>query len=414
MSEFFETAQSIGARLCRDAIWSGSRCNWIGASMEGIGQWTVVQKSFGPDLYAGTSGIGVLLAELAARNHERIFRKTAEGAAAQALSRAEDVPPAFRVGFYSGHTGIAYALIRIGERLGQAIWIEKGLHLMEQLCALDLNEQGLDVVSGVAGAIPALLLIDRKFRRQSLLDLALRCAGRLESAAHRSDDGWSWKTIDIPGQEQRDLTGFSHGAAGIGWALLELSRVSGEPRYRDMAQQAFRYERRWFNQEQENWPDFRAGMMPGHAPNEPSYSVAWCHGAPGIGLSRLRAYEITSDAACEQEARAALRTTMRYMQVPQTAHAGYSLCHGSAGNAEFLVEASRVFQDAAYREAAVQIARQGIAWFESARGPWPCGVLGGGETPNLLLGTAGIGMFYLRLAEGERVPSVLMVGPQQA
>src|SRR5690349_21823504 len=187
MSEFLETAQSIGARLCRDAIWAGHRCNWIGASMEGIGQWTVVQKSFGPDLYSGTSGIGVLLAELAARNQERIFRKTAEGAAAQALSRVQDVAPGLRVGFYSGHTGIAYALIRIGERLGQPALIEQGLELMEQLCALDVNEQGLDVVSGVAGGIPALLLMQQKFKKQSLLDFALRCADRLERAANRSD-----------------------------------------------------------------------------------------------------------------------------------------------------------------------------------------------------------------------------------
>ena len=94
MSEFFQTAQAIGARLCRDALWSGTRCNWIGASMESIGGWTVVQKSFGPDLYSGTSGIGILLAELAALNLERVFRRTAEGAAAQAISHLEDIPRA--------------------------------------------------------------------------------------------------------------------------------------------------------------------------------------------------------------------------------------------------------------------------------------------------------------------------------
>jgi lantibiotic modifying enzyme len=26
-----------------------------------------------------------------------------------------------------------------------------------------------------------------------------------------------------------------------------------------------------------------------------SYATAWCHGAPEIGLSRLRSYEITGD-----------------------------------------------------------------------------------------------------------------------
>lgn len=407
MSEFYETAQSIGARLCRDAIWSGQRCNWVGASMEGLSTWTVVQKSFGPDLYSGTSGIAVLLAELAALNGERIFRRTALAAAAQAISRLDDLPPQARLGFYSGQSGIAYALLRTGTRLGDEALVEKGLSIFEQLSTLDPAEQGLDVVSGVAGVIPPLLAIHNRFNRPNLLELAQRCATHLEQTANRTADGWSWKTIDIPGQPQRDLTGFSHGTAGIAWAMLELHRATGEPRYRTAAEQAFRYERRWFDSAQENWPDFRGGLQAEGL----SFSVAWCHGAPGIGLSRLRAFELTGDPECAKEAGAAVRTTTRYLQLPTTPQAGYSLCHGCAGNAEFLLEASRVLNQPEPLAAAEHAARQGVAWFEANRGAWPCGVMGGGETPNLLLGTAGIGMFYLRLAQPQRIPSVLMVGP---
>jgi lantibiotic modifying enzyme len=36
-------------------------------------------------------------------------------------------------------------------------------------------------------------------------------------------------------------------------------------------------------------------------------------------------------------------------------------------------------------------------------------VLGGGESPNLLLGLAGIGYFYLRLHNAAEFPSVLIV-----
>jgi lantibiotic biosynthesis protein len=412
MTEFFETAQAIGARLCRDAIWSNGRCNWIGASMESVAGWTVVQKSFGPDLYSGTSGIGILLAELAALNNERLFRKVAEGAACQALSRAADIPLSLRGGFYAGHAGIAYALVRMGERLGNEALIERGSALMDSLTSLDLDEQGIDVVSGVAGLIPALLLMHGKFKRQSLLDLAVRCGEKLEKTAHRSGDGWSWKTIETPGEEQRDLTGFSHGTAGIGWALLELSQTSGEKRYRQAAEEAFRYERHWFNAEQGNWPDFRKGMgTPVEADAGPTYTVAWCHGAPGVGLSRLRAFEITDDKTYSHEANIAAQTTVRYLGVPQVAQAGFSLCHGCAGNADFLLEAARVLNNASYRSAAEQTARQGIAWFEAKRETWPCGVLGGAETPNLLLGTAGIALFYLRLEPAAPVAPVLMVGP---
>src|SRR6266571_3023051 len=100
---FLKAAESIGVRLCRDAIWDGLRCNWLGDSMEFTSQaWTVVHRSFGPDLYSGTSGIALFLARLHQATTEPIFRITAEGAIRQALSRLGQVSPAARIGFYSG------------------------------------------------------------------------------------------------------------------------------------------------------------------------------------------------------------------------------------------------------------------------------------------------------------------------
>ncbi|HEX3581828.1 MAG TPA: hypothetical protein VH087_08695, partial [Thermoanaerobaculia bacterium] len=62
---FLDIAWSIGMRLCRDAIWDGDRCNWLGDSMEAhAGEWKVAHKSFGADLYSGTSGIALFLARL--------------------------------------------------------------------------------------------------------------------------------------------------------------------------------------------------------------------------------------------------------------------------------------------------------------------------------------------------------------
>ncbi len=368
-----------------------------------------MQKSFGPDLYSGTSGIGILLAELSALNQERVFRRTAEGAAAQAISRLEDIPPTMRLGFYSGHTGIAYALVRIGECLGNSALTERGLGIFDSLTQLDVNEQGIDVISGVAGAIPSLLLMHQKFQRHSLLDLAMRCAARLEQTAQRSESGWSWRTIESATPQQRNLTGFSHGTAGIAWAMFELAEMSGEPRFRNTANQALSYERCHFVKEQGNWPDFRESDTP-RPSAEPNCGVAWCHGAPGIGLSRLRVFELTKDQIAAREAEIAGTTTMRYLAMSQTSQAGFSLCHGCAGNADFLLEAARVLKNGAFRTAAEEIGHQGIASYEQSRTPWPCGVLGGGETPNLLLGTAGIGLFYLRL-DRPHVAPVLMVGP---
>jgi lantibiotic modifying enzyme len=80
--------------------------------------------------------------------------------------------------------------------------------------------------------------------------------------------------------------------------------------------------------------------------------TAWCHGAPGIALSRLRAYEILKDNAYEAEALVAVETTRHAVESRRlSANANYSLCHGLAGNAEVLRFGSGVLGPvASYRE----------------------------------------------------------------
>jgi lantibiotic modifying enzyme len=211
------------------------------------------------------------------------------------------------------------------------------------------------------------------------------------------------------------LTGFSHGTAGIAWALLELFLGTGKVEYRTAALHAFAYERIEFSRQHANWPDFRTmneRTPPGTG--EPSYSVAWCHGAPGIGLSRLRAYAILKDKNCLAETEVALATTRQLLSTVSLANQNFSLCHGAGGNAELPLDAGEALDRQSLKAAAEEVGWYGIETYLKARRSWPCGVVPGGETPNLMLGLAGIGHFYLRLYDSARVPSVLIVGPRPA
>ncbi len=89
----------------------------------------------------------------------------------------------------------------------------------------------------------------------------------------------------------------------------------------------------------------------------------------------------------------------------------FSLCHGNFGNAELLIQASDEFADDGYLKPVMELAEGAREKYLVGRNPWPCGVLNGGEAPNLMLGLAGIGYFYLRLYDRKKVPSVLIVGP---
>src|SRR5262245_24010998 len=344
---FLRGADRIAAKLCREALWAGARCNWLGDSMEVVNRaWQVAHRTFGPDLYSGTSGIALFLIRLFHLTGEKLFRVTGEGALQHALSKLDFFGPTARIGFYSGLTGIAYVLLEAGETFDNQKFTERALQITEELLKDDLSQQGLDVLSGCAGAIPVLLNIHRRYERDHLIELADRCGQRLLDTARKADYGWSWNTLNTPDElKQNDLTGFSHGAAGIAWALLELHHKTGEAKYREAGEEAFRYEQHWFSAEHANWPDFRSADGSGSAAdNAPGFMIAWCHGAAGIGLSRVRAYELSGNSARREEAEIAVKTTSSTL-----AQNNFSLCHGIGGNADLLIYAGNVFDNADYQ-----------------------------------------------------------------
>lgn len=408
MSEarFLEVADSIGARLCRDAIWAGGRCNWLGDAMEfAEGRWQVVHRSFGPDLYGGTAGIALFLGRLYSLTKEKIFKKAVEGAVRCALSQMHMLDPSASFGFYSGTTGVSYALAELAILLERDDLAQQSVQLLQSVPRQNIAMQTWDVISGSAGIIPVLLRFHAQGPQDFLLDLALQHGEMLLQGANRNGEGWSWKTMPAA----RDLTGFSHGTAGIAWALLELHGGSREQRFLDAALAALRYERHWYDVAQENWPDFRAEGQPGTQ----VCAVAWCHGAPGIGLSRIRAHQLLQDKESVLEAASAVRTTRRSLSA--VLHSGQGsnccLCHGDMGNAELLLFAGDVLGDSDSLKVVSQLAEQAIQKHHVGHNPWPCGVLNGGENPGLMLGLAGIGYFFLRLHDRKKVPSVMMVGP---
>ena len=71
--------------------------------------------------------------------------------------------------------------------------------------------------------------------------------------------------------------------------------------------------------------------------------VAWCHGAPGIGLGLLGALEQLDDAQIREEIDIALNTTIQYSFA-----SNHSLCHGALGNIELLLTATRLLNRPAY------------------------------------------------------------------
>jgi lantibiotic modifying enzyme len=231
----------------------------------------------------------------------------------------------------------------------------------------------------------------------------MQCGDRLIARAQAMEHGIGWVTLSVP---TKPLAGFSHGAAGIAWALLELAALTGEERFQAAAVAAIAYERTLFSPDMGNWRDLRElEVLRRAAPSAQDVFVTlWCHGAPGIGLARLRALSHLDDAVIRNEIDTALHTTLA-----QGFGLNHSLCHGDLGNLELLLQASQVLDNPQWRP---QVDRLAAMILESIdQHGWLCGIPLGVESPGLMTGLAGIGYGLLRLAEPMCVPSVLVLEP---
>jgi len=398
----------IADHLCDTAFRHADRCTWMGTTQDaddGSDQVDFSYGTLGPDLYGGDAGVALFLAEACRRAGNPRWRDTALAAIGHALDRLDGIPPPERVGFYTGHVGIAYAAATIGRSLERPDLEARAVAVLDRLAEATAGDPVVDLLSGDTGAIAPLLALAHRLGRPGLRDLALRLGRRTVAAATRSDDGWSWPVSAGAIEAARPLTGLAHGAAGIGWSLLELGQATGAGEMIEAAHQAFRYENRWFRPAEDNWPDFREADG-----DDAPVCEAWCHGAPGIGLTRLRAVELGFDSY-RAEAEAALRTTRAALaDRDRWIDGDFSLCHGRAGLAEVLRYGSRVLGRPATGELVWEAAADGAERFAGAPAGWPCGVRRG-SNPSLMLGLAGIGWLYLGLAD-PALPSVLLVGPR--
>jgi lantibiotic biosynthesis protein len=411
--EFLSVAETIGQRISAQAVWYDGRCNWLGMEPlergSAASQPSATYRSLGPDLYSGTSGIALFLAELFAVTGDPLLRRTALAALRHALSRVDAISPSARLGLFSGWFGIALVAARLAILLEEPDLQTQAQQLLQRASAEEHSADEFDLMSGRAGAIAALVVLNGIFNDPALIDFAVRLGDEIIEAADKEVIGYSWKSPSL--RNHHNLTGFSHGVSGVAHALLELYDATGISKYHDAALLAFQYEHHWFNADVANWPDFRKDpSSPSGKKHTYPYMTFWCHGAPGIALSRIRAYAMTHNEQYKNDAIAALKTTRASIESALDTQTGnFSLCHGLTGNAEVLTYGSEILkpEPEENRETALSVARSGIERYVTNNSPWPCGTHVG-ETPNLMLGMAGIGHYYLRLYQPS-IPSILIL-----
>jgi lantibiotic modifying enzyme len=393
---FLEAADRIGCRLCRDAVWAGGRCNWLGWSVvRDRGRWAAAHLAQDHTLGAGVAGVALFLAHHQRATGDPIARETLLGAMAQLdhfVGRLD--PAAVPVGYFRGAAGVATAYFEGAEILGIDRWREAGLKLLRAVATAARPAGDIDVATGTAGLVPVLLRAASEFEQGDLTEFAVRHGRQLLAAG---------PPRDFP-------LGYGYGAGGVACALLDLHDATGEGAFAETAARWLGYEWGRFDAGRDGWPHLRpepvapCGLAVG-GPDAP-HPVAWCHGAPGVLAGLLSAHgRGGGDAGPALEA--AVRITLRAARTAARTDPHFGLCHGQAGRAEVLLRAGEQLGRPELTEAAGAVARFGVEQYHDRREPWPCAVRGLGECPSLLHGLAGIGHFYLRMHQPDAVRPVL-------
>ena len=350
----------------------------------------------GYDLYEGASGIGLFFAAAHRVTERPELRSAAIASVLPVVLDLEHGDTMFHLGIggLSGIGSIVYGLSSMSQLLDEP----RLLHAARRAAALISRERidmdaANDVTLGAAGAALGLLALYTIDADQAALKRAEYCGAKLV-ANLRSNSG----RRSIPTAGGQDLTGFSHGAAGMAYALVRLHAMTSQPDLLEAARALVNFERGTFSEEHGDWPDLRRSEAP-------HFTRAWCHGAPGIALARIATLEAFNDLETRREIDIALKLTGREDQ-----QRGDFLCCGNFGVLNVLWTAGRSLSRPELCDRAISIANQTVERAANGGG-YLLGLQPAGQLRycGLFQGLAGIGYTLLRLARPDLVPDVLLL-----
>jgi type 2 lantibiotic biosynthesis protein LanM len=399
--QLIHAAQAVGDRLDVLALRGDDDASWLGVTLVNEDQWALAP--LGTDFYDGLPGVILFLAHLGqitgAERHTHLAHLALTTLTRQLASAR---PTLKSIGGFNGWGGLIYTFTQLGLLWDRTDLLEQAESFVSNLHPLIEQDQTLDVIGGAAGCIGGLLVLNQARPSETTVAAAIQCGEWLLKQAQPMAQGVGWPPPARVGNTP--LTGFSHGAAGMAWALLSLAAQTDDSRFRDTALAALAYERSLFSPTAGNWPDLRDRKRDDEQTTSQKFMTAWCHGAPGIGLSRLRLMPYLDDPLLRQEIDQAIQATRR---------AGFggnhSLCHGDLGNLELLLTADQILPDISLQPDINYLSGLILAGIEQHG--WLSGVPLGVETPGLMTGLAGIGYGLLRLAVPTRLPSLLTMEP---
>jgi len=355
------------------------------------------------DLYSGSAGVLLGCAEATASGLD--MAKLASGAVARLMhlaARGRDVETMPDDGLFSGWAGVVVALRAWSSVAGDvdagrgATWVssqiaDRVLHAPED------PARYVDIISGDAGILLALVGDDSDLATAA----ANMLADRLVQVAEGGPGGLHWR---MTREWEYLMPGFSHGTAGVAYALAAAGRRLDRPDLIDVAVHAGDTLLR-LGHTPEGWA-LPVAIPP--RPHGPRVNFGWCHGPTGTVRLFLLLDAIDPQPLWQQAVDACLQAVAD-SGLPARLYPGFwdnlARCCGTAGVGRLLLDRYQASGDAALLDWADVLAAdvieralitpRGITWSNTEHTRTPPELP---PEPGLMQGTAGIAGWLARLS----------------
>lgn len=399
-TEFFiEKAEQIAGVIKSQAFVGHSLSNrnysWINSTPIGVKELHWSHAPMGDSLYNGLSGMAMMYLSLWVVTKKEAYLNLGLDIVDDLLTRILDWEQVNKnemipIGAFTGVSSYIYLLMNYYVTTKERRFKKAACELATRLPRLIKDDKEFDIISGVAGAIVVLVNSYAIEKEQLFLNTAEECADYLLKNLTENDDGSiAWIGIsDVP------LTGFSHGNAGNIYALAILNKYLKRDNIDEVIRKGLKFENS--QMKQNGWLDRRMDT-------DVITAASWCHGAPGISLSRLELAQNHSDYEVSIQSERDLEYALNNI-LEEGFGREHSLCHGDIGNAMILIHYGRSTEQKHYIDIGKNLLYESILRGETEG--YQCGVGNGLESPNLMVGLAGV-VYGLMYASDDSIPLLL-------
>jgi lantibiotic modifying enzyme len=382
-------ADSVFEFIRRTVEREGARCRWKTADYTN-------QFHYGISLFNGVGGIPLFLADYARLRVNEEAQELGWGALEWCADPAHEGPTR---GLHFGKAGPAFSALQMSS-IPPSSSVER---MCDQVTISILRESPGPVTDMVGGASSNgfyLLEAWKKRMDSEFLDGAMRCGEWLRQQLTRDNLGCHCLArSDLKGFGDCPYSGFAHGIAGVAFFFSLLYEATRNSVWKETALELFET---LFASAQATHGGWNWSRILG---DQILSRCQWSHGAPGIGMSFLRAAEIFDDTRLLHAATMAGEATYSYGDF----RSNPTQCVGLAGSGDFLLELWSITRESRWLDRALEFGNkilgyrdvlpEGDAWPTDAPGVY---------SADFMYGAAGIGHFLLRLETQGELPMPLI------